>query len=101
MTIPEILSKLDKLWVNKIKEKGLVKTGKLYHSVHFIETDKGISMIAEDYYLYLDTKYSVSKEIIATKEFKDLISEYGKKKVELILMGQINDATVELKTIIK
>ena len=96
MTTLQICSKLDQIWMAKIKEKGLIKTGKMYHSVQWIEDSTGLQMKAEDYYLYLDEKYRVSKEILASKEFKDLIATYYAQRLETNLK-----ISTELKTIIK
>ena len=89
MTISQITARLTQIWQAKLKEKKLVKSGHLLASIKFIDAGTSIQMQAEDYYQYLDTKYSISKEIIATQEFKDLIAQYQSIKIEAELKKPI------------
>lgn len=82
MTTKQIINKLNQLWQAKIKQKGLVKTGALLNSVQWVEDANGLHLNAEEYYVYLDEKYKISKEILNSKEFKDIVSTYYAQKLE-------------------
>ena len=82
MTINEITTRLVQIWQAKIRDKKLVKSGHLINSIKFIEGTNGLELIGEEYYIFLDSKYNISKEIMATQEFKNLIGEYAIIKLQ-------------------
>jgi hypothetical protein len=61
-----------------IKRKGLYEKGKLFNSVEarvtFAPDGAKISIIAEDYYKYLDDKYQLTKTLFSSEVFKNIES---------------------------
>jgi hypothetical protein len=65
---------IEKLIKDKIKEKKLVKSGKLLNSIEVkSDGDGGFSVIAEDYFKYLDEEHKISKEVFDSQELADFI----------------------------
>ena len=87
MTNDQILNKLTQMWQAKIKEKKLVKSGNLLNSIKFVISPAGLQMQAEDYYQYLDAKYSISGGLISS-------TGGGSSSNSIIITGSGLDSTM-------
>ena len=71
-----IADDLTTLFRNTIKNKGLVKTGRLLNSVKWVVNKQGdnykLSMISEDYYTPLDKEYNITRDAFATSEYNNI-----------------------------
>lgn len=89
MTSNDVCNKLEILYKNKIKEKGLISSGKLYQSIKWSYENGTFRLLAEDYFQYLDDKYRITAEITSTKEFNDIIGEFYASEIEKGLTDKI------------
>lgn len=79
----KIAKKIEELIKAKIKEKGLIKTGKLYNSIKVMSSNSGgFKIEAEDYYEALDIKHNISKEVFESAELNDFIQKEFLEAIE-------------------
>lgn len=79
----KIAKKIEQLIKAKIKEKGLIKTGKLYNSIKVSTSlNGGFKIEAEDYYEALDIEYNISKEVFESAELNDFIQKEFLEAIE-------------------
>lgn len=78
-----ISNKIEELIKERIKELGLVKTGKLLNSIKVSSDSEGnFSIIAEDYYNYLDEEYNISRYVLDGSELISFIENYVSTQIE-------------------
>lgn len=77
-----IEDKLTELIKKKIREDGLVKSGKLINSISTKFDGTSFVIMAEDYYKYLDAEYNISQEVIESNEFTSFLEDYLAKEIE-------------------
>lgn len=78
---------IQKLIKDKLIEKELVKTGKLLDSIEVISNGEGeFSVIAEDYFKYLDSKYNISNEVFESQELVDFIEKEMARQIDNYLI---------------
>lgn len=70
-----IEDKIANLIKSKIKQKGLVKSGKMLNSIKVKSSNGGFIVEAVDYFQYLDGEYHITDEVFASQAFIDLIIE--------------------------
>lgn len=73
--IKDLETLVTKLIKDTIKEKGLVKTGRLLNSISTVATIKqdgslSIKVSGEDYYDELDDKYNITRDAFASSGFR-------------------------------
>lgn len=89
-----IANDLTTLFQNIIKAKGLVDTGRLLNSVKWVVNKQGenykLSMISEDYYIYLDKDYGITKAAFATTEYQNIKERIGKIYAMMITSDVVN-----------
>ena len=74
---------IETLIKNKIKQKGLVKTGSLLNSIKVtVGSDFEIKIKANDYFEYLNEEHNILGEVMASQEFTDLIENYIGAQIE-------------------
>ena len=79
----KIAKKIEELIKAKIKEKGLIKTGRLYNSIKVSTyNDVGFKIEAEDYYESLDIEHNISKEVFESAELNDFIQKEFLEAIE-------------------
>jgi hypothetical protein len=79
----KIAKKIEELIKAKIKEKGLIKTGKLYNSIKVMSSNGGgFKIEAEDYYESLDIEHNISKEVFESAELNDFIQKEFLEAIE-------------------
>lgn len=79
----KIAKKIEELIKAKIKEKGLIKTGRLYNSIKVsTSNDVGFKIEAEDYYESLDIEHNISKEVFESAELNDFIQKEFLEAIE-------------------
>lgn len=83
MKLNKIAKKAEDMIKARIKELGLVKTGRLLNSISVMVTDDGFNVIAEDYFTPLDEEYNISDYVFRSNEF----AEYAEK----IMVEEIED----------
>jgi len=71
----KIEDKIEALIKAKVKEKGLVSTGKMYNSIKVISDNGGFKVKAVDYFQYLNEEHNILGEVFASQAFIDLIVE--------------------------
>jgi hypothetical protein len=71
----KIETKIEALIKAKIKEKGLVSSGKMYDSIKVVSSNGGFNVQAVDYFQYLDSKHHILDEVFASQAFIDLLVE--------------------------
>lgn len=77
-----IENKIKVMIQDRIKELGLVKSGKLLNSISVSYSDSGFKISAEDYFEYLDEKYNISEYVLYSDELTDFIEDYLVKELE-------------------
>lgn len=71
-----IASKIEEMLKDRIKELGLVKTGRLLNSIQVIMNDDySFKVIAEDYFPPLDEEYDISSSVLNSDELASFIEE--------------------------
>lgn len=71
----KIETKIEALIKAKIKEKGLVSSGKMYDSIKVVSSNGGFKVQAVDYFQYLDSEHHILDEVFASQAFIDLLVE--------------------------
>lgn len=75
MDVHKTANFLEKLIKDKIKELGLVKSGKMMNSIKVIpDNELGFSVKAVDYFEFLNQTHNIINSVIDTKEFVDYFS---------------------------
>jgi hypothetical protein len=78
-----ISNKIEELIKERIKDLGLVKTGKLLNSIKVSSDSEGnFSITAEDYYNYLDEEYNISRYVLEGSELISFIENYVSTQIE-------------------
>lgn len=78
-----ISNKIEELIKERIKDLGLIKTGKLLNSIKVSSDSEGnFSIIAEDYYNHLDEEYNISKYVLEGVELISFIENYITTQIE-------------------
>jgi hypothetical protein len=86
----EISRKLEDIIKARIKDLGLVDTGKLLNSITASFNSSGtISITAEDYYDVLDKKHNITNYATSSKVFTDFTEKEINKQVEKYLTKQL------------
>jgi hypothetical protein len=73
---------LERLIKKKIKDEGLVKTGKLLNSISVSYKSGTFQVTAEDYYEYLDEEYQISESVVNSNEFISFFESHLAKEIE-------------------
>jgi hypothetical protein len=73
---------LERLIKKKIKDEGLVKTGKLLNSISVSYKSGTFQVTAEDYYEYLDEEYNISESVVNSNEFISFFESHLAKEIE-------------------
>jgi hypothetical protein len=73
---------LERLIKKKIKDEGLVKTGKLLNSISVSYKSGTFQVTAEDYYEYLDEEYQISESVVNSNEFISFFESHLAKQIE-------------------
>lgn len=73
---------IERLLKSRIKELGLVKTGKLLNSISVYYSGNGFNISAEDYFTELDDKHNISEYVLYSDELEKFIEEYLAKELE-------------------
>ena len=73
---------LERLIKKKIKDEGLVKTGKLLKSISVSYKNGEFEVTAEDYYAYLDEEYNISEGAIYSNEFISFFESHLAEQIE-------------------
>jgi len=80
-----------------IRKKGLVDSGKLLNTIKvtskFVNQTLDIDVTAQDYFQYLDKRYNIMRDAMATKKWDDaveavteaFINEYIENEIKTIL----------------
>lgn len=76
-----INKEVENLIKEKIKEKGLVKTGHLLNSIKVTSSAKGFKIKAADYFTFLNKEHEILSEVFASKEFKTLLVKLAVQQV--------------------
>lgn len=77
INLDPIAQKIEDMIKQKIKDEGLVKTGKLLNSISVKSDGKGgFDIFAEDYFKYLDEEHQISSSVFNSTELNDFITEY-------------------------
>jgi len=77
---------LEKLIKQKITSEKLVKSGKLLNSIEVKSDGNGnFSVIAEDYFKFLDSEHKISESVLNSDEFTDFVQEEIARQIQLSL----------------
>ncbi len=90
MTSDEACAQLNSLVRFELQQKGLVKTGRLLKSIQWIYNNGRFQMISEDYFQYLDEKHSITKDLVNSQGFKDVMTKFLATQIETSLSGPNN-----------
>lgn len=74
--------KLEDLIKKKLRDEGLVETGKLVGSIHAFYADGSFIVEGEDYFKYLDDKHGISESIYNSDEFIIFMEDFMIKQIE-------------------
>lgn len=89
-----IENKIEQMLKDKIKEEGLVKTGRLLNSIKVIADGNGSFKIqAEDYFKYLDDEHNLSSSVFGSSELKNFIEKEMADQIEKQLADEIRKKT--------
>lgn len=77
-----VAEKLESLIKKKIKDEGLVKTGKLLNSISVSYKNGVFQVTAEDYYEHLDEKHKISESVLNSNEFISFFESHLAKQIE-------------------
>ncbi len=83
MKFDKVADKIEEMLKDRIKELGLVKTGRLLNSISVKATDEGgFTIIAEDYFTVLDEEHNISEYVFNSDELADFIGEQVSEQLQ-------------------
>jgi hypothetical protein len=78
-----VCRKLEDLIKQKLRDEGLVDTGKLLESIRVEFRDGAFIVYGEDYFKYLDDEHGISKSIYESDEFIIFMEDFMIKQIEI------------------
>lgn len=84
-----IATKLTNLVKKTIDDKGLVDSGKMKNTARFEyvtkkDGDAKLTLIAQDYFKYVDARYGIMKAVYASSEYKSIVDEITKIEADYL-----------------
>lgn len=80
-----IEKKIEELIKKRIIDLKLIDTGNLLSSIKVSVNEDGVTIMALEYYQYLDNRFNITNYVIESEEFKELIIEEEINKILKIL----------------
>jgi len=73
--------KIEELIKKRIIDLKLIDTGNLLSSIKVSVNEDGVTIMALEYYQYLDNRFNITNYVIESEEFKELIIEESINKI--------------------
>jgi len=81
LKLNKIETEIENLIKAKIKEKGLVSTGKMLNSIKVKASNGGFKVVGVDYFEYVNNEYHITDEVFNSKEFIDLLMNEATEQI--------------------
>lgn len=88
--IDNIETKIANLIKAKIKEKGLVNTGKMLNSIKVESSNGGFKVVGVDYFEFLNEKHHILDEVFASQAFIDLLIDEAGRQISDDIIGALS-----------
>lgn len=74
---------------DKIRELGLVKSGKFINSIQVKATSNGLSITGVDYFEYLEKKHGIIESVFKSKAYTDLVINETLKQLDIEIKREL------------